>query len=200
MSLHFDQTIDQDEFVEEDIACEQDPDAVVLATGANVQRMFAEAYRYLKRIAHKERNRLDGATINTTGLVHETFVKMSLGAEPDFLGSPQFLAYAARAMRHVLLDRALRRQRFKLGGGAVHIDIFESAALNIGIDPNEALALDSALNALEKTDPRAARVVELHYFGGLDLEAVAAIIGTSRRTVNRDWRYARAYLGSQMSP
>lgn len=200
MSLQCAERIDKGGFARAESACEKNLDEAASAAGADVQRMFAEAYSYLKRIARKERNRSSGATLNTTGLVHETFVKMSIGEGPDFLGSPQFLAYAAKAMRHVLLDRALRRSRFKMGGGAVHVDIFEStAAANVGIDPGDALALDSALNALEKSDARAARVVELHYFGGLDLDAVAAVIGTSRRTVDRDWRYARAYLGAQMA-
>jgi RNA polymerase sigma factor (TIGR02999 family) len=159
--------------------------------------LFSTTYRQLKQIAHRERTR-DNHTLNTTGLVHEVFLKLRTGADPDFAGAPQFIAYAARAMRHILLDRAIRKSRTKLGGDVVHIDVADSAAQQVGTDPALALQLDSALRVLEQADARAARTFELCYFAGLELEKVAEILGVSKRTVDRDWRFARAYLGTQM--
>jgi RNA polymerase sigma factor (TIGR02999 family) len=159
--------------------------------------LFSKAYRQLKQIAHRERAR-DNHTLNTTGLVHEVFLKLRMGADPDFAGVPQFIAYAARAMRHILLDRAIRKSRTKLGGDVKHVDVADSAAEQLVTDPALALQLDSALCVLEQADVRAARTFELHYFAGLELEKVAEILGVSKRTVDRDWRFARAYLGTQM--
>jgi RNA polymerase sigma factor (TIGR02999 family) len=159
--------------------------------------LFSATYRQLKQIAHRERTR-DQHTLNTTGLVHEVFLKLRTGADPDFAGTPQFIAYAARAMRHILLDRAIRKSRTKLGGDVVHIDVDDAAAQQAVTDPALALQLDSALRVLEQADARAARTFELCYFAGLELEKVAEILGVSKRTVDRDWRFARAYLSTQM--
>lgn len=159
--------------------------------------LFSSTYGQLKQIAHRERRR-DNHTLNTTGLVHEVFLKLRAGADPDFAEAPQFLAYAARAMRHILLDRAIRKSRAKLGGDVVITDIADPAAQQVSTDPTLALQLDSALTVLEGADARSARTFELHYFVGLELEQVAKILGVSRRTVDRDWRFARAYLSTRM--
>ena len=166
--------------------------------GGRADELFATTYRQLKQIAHRERTR-DNHTLNTTGLVHEVFLKLRTGADPDFGGAPQFIAYAARAMRHILLDRAIRKSRTKFGGGVVHTDVADPAAQQAVVtDPSLALQLDSALCVLEQADARAARTFELHYFAGLELDKVAEILGVSKRTVDRDWRFARAYLSKDM--
>ena len=174
-----------------DASCSE-PSAEAAGTGER----FSAAYRQLKQIAHRERAR-DNHTLNTTGLVHEVFLKLRAGADPDFASTPQFVAYAARAMRHILLDRAIRKSRMKLGGDVVHTDI-DNAAQHVATDPALALQLDSALTVLEKADARAARTFELHYFAGLELDKVAEMLGVSKRTVDRDWRFARAYLSTHM--
>lgn len=165
---------------------------------SSADRLFAPTYQQLRKIARRERHRGSGHTLDTTGLVHEVFLKMCGGSNPEFTQAAQFLSYAARAMRHVLVDRALRRMRPKLGGDVAHVDLSDPEAGRVGMDPGEALQLDSALTELERLDARAARVVELHYFAGMELEQVAAMLGVSLRTVERDWRYARAYLKTEM--
>lgn len=161
-------------------------------------RLFGPAYEQLRRMARRERGSASGHTLNTTALVHEVFLKLCGKKSPEFSHVAQFLSYSARAMRHVLIDRALRRMRPKLGGDAAHVDLSDPDAGRIGMDPGEAMQLDSALRELERQDARAARVVELHYFAGMELEQVAEVLGVSLRTVERDWRYARAYLKTEM--
>lgn len=167
-------------------------------TGARrADALFTLTYSQLKQIARRTRNR-DAHTLNTTGLVHELFLKLKLGSDPEFGANPQFFAYAARAMRHILLDRALRRSRTKLGGDVVHTELGDAMAQQVAADPAIAMQLDAALSALERDDARAAQAFELHYFGGLQIEKVAEVLGVSKRTADRDWRFARAFLSAQM--
>jgi RNA polymerase sigma factor (TIGR02999 family) len=163
------------------------------ATGSDAQAWFCEVYPRLKSMAHRE---LGGAgrTLDTTALVHELYLKVCSGRDLEFDETRQFFAYAARAMRHILVARARARGRIKAGGDQHRFTWTESIGDTVATNPADALQLDAALDALEADDPRAARVVELHYFAGLSLERVAEILGVVRRTVDRDWRYARAFL------
>ena len=161
--------------------------------------LFAERYSHLKQIARRARNR-ENHTLNTTGLVHELFLKLKIGSDPVFGGALQFFSYAARAMRHILLDRAIRRSRTKFGGDVAHTDLSDAAVNRVATDPALAMQLDSALSALEQNDARAARTFELHYFIGLEIEKVAEVLGVSKRTADRDWRFARAFLSNHMEP
>lgn len=159
--------------------------------------LFSNTYRHLKQIARRTRGR--GAhTLNTTGLVHELFLKLRLGRNPEFGEKPQFFTYAARAMRHILLDRAIRRGRMKLGGDVVHTDVSDPSAQHVAVESELALQLHSALSLLDQQDARAARVFELHYFTGLEMEKVAEVLGVSKRTADRDWRFARAFLSAHL--
>jgi len=99
-------------------------------------------------------------------------------------------------MRHLLVDLARRRQSLKEGGDLARIGFTDPAVGAVSIEPALALELDTALNALVADAPRAAQVVELHYFAGLPLPRVAEITGLSPRTVDRDWQYARAFLST----
>ncbi|MEO6688509.1 MAG: ECF-type sigma factor, partial [Dokdonella sp.] len=84
----------------------------------------------------------------------------------------------------------------KRGGDQARLELSDPQVDSVNIDPELALELDDALKALEREDPRAAQVVELHYFAGLDLQQVADSLGVGRRTIDRDWRYARAFLAA----
>lgn len=160
--------------------------------------MFDEVYQELKRLAHRQRLPRDGATLDTTALVHELYLEMSQ-QQPQFAHVRQFYAYAARAMRHMLVDRARQRARVKHGGDLRRTDLRDTLAGQITVDPLHALELDQALHRLAQDDARAAEVVELHYFGGLPLERIAELCDLSVRTVYRDWQYARAFLGAQLA-
>lgn len=167
-------------------------------TPPNADALFGEVYERLKRLAHRELGRASGATLNTTELVHDLYLRVSRGDELAFADPAQFFAYAARAMRHILVDRARQRLSLKSGGDQKRLSLTDPALDAIALGPQQALQLDGALDALALDDARAAQVVELHYFAGLTLDRVAELLGVVRRTVDRDWRYARAFLLAQM--
>ena len=156
---------------------------------------FEAVYDRLKAMASRQLGRGCRNTLDTTALVHEAWLKFEAARPLSFEHSAQFFAYAARAMRHVLIDRARARMRQKAGGEWVRITFTANADDVSAIDSAEQIiALDSALNRLELTDSRAARVVELRYFAGLSADEVAKLLEVTRRTVDRDWRYASAFL------
>ncbi len=165
--------------------------------GTAAPALFDEVYDRLKAMAGRQRAR-NGApqTLGTTELVHELYVRMVAGDEKRFANPTQFFAYAARAMRHILIDAARGRLQLKAGGDQLRLALTDPAVDAVNIDPQQALQLDAALNALEADDARAAQVVELHYFAGLSMERVAELLGVARRTVDRDWQYARAFLAA----
>lgn len=160
--------------------------------------LFGDVYQELRRLAHRQRTPGDGATLDTTALVHELYLQMSRN-DLDFAQTRQFYAYAARAMRHLLVDRARERSRLKHGGD-LHRTIYSDTLVgNSHADPRQALELDAALRRLAADDPRAAEILELHYFAGLPIERIAELHGLSARTVHRDWQYARAFLHAQLA-
>jgi RNA polymerase sigma factor (TIGR02999 family) len=123
-----------------------------------------------------------------------------MGDRPSlqFREPAQFFAYAARAMRHLLINRARDRLRLRAGGQWNRVTLDDRDTQLAIVTAEQALALDAALEALEQNDPRAAKVVELRYFAGLSLEQVAATLGLTRRTIDRDWRFARAFIKSHL--
>lgn len=157
--------------------------------------LFAEVYNRLKAMASRNRARSGLPTLNTTELVHETYMRMQPVRHAGFDAPERFFAYAARAMRHILVDAARERLRIRSGGELERLAMSAPVVGEVQVDPLLALELDAGLDALERDDARAARVVELHFFAGLPIERVAELIGVSLRTVHRDWQYARAFLG-----
>ena len=134
-----------------------------------------------------------GHTLSPTALVHEAWLRLADDASLAPEDRRQFFAIAARRMRQVLVDHARRRDAAKRGGRAR-----ESVTLSALSDGRsggvDALALDQALGQLERADPRKAQVVELRYFGGLEMGEVASVLGISRATAQRDWDVAKAFL------
>jgi RNA polymerase sigma factor (TIGR02999 family) len=156
---------------------------------------FEAVYDRLKAMASRQLARGARGTLDTTALVHEAFLRVDGVRNLSFEHTAQFFAYAARAMRHVLVDRARARSRQKAGGEWLRVTFTANADAQLALDGAEqVLALDEALQQLEATDARAAQVVELRYFAGLAPEQIAAILKLTRRTVDRDWRFARAFL------
>jgi RNA polymerase sigma factor (TIGR02999 family) len=150
-------------------------------------------YEDLKQIARKQRRGAPDTT-NTTQLVHELYLQIAGRNELRFDKPVQFYAYAAQAMRHLLVDRARARGRLKAGGEFERVELDESIADSVSLLSAQALELDSALTRLEQVDARAAKLVELHFFGGQSFDRIAELLETSRRTVFRDWEFARAFL------
>jgi RNA polymerase sigma factor (TIGR02999 family) len=155
--------------------------------------LFAGVYERLKAMASRQRRNAGAATLNTTALVHELYLKLSASGELVFAEPAQFFAYAAQAMRHILVDRARERISIKRGGNMI-MENEEAAAQVADGTAERTLILDDALRRLEREDGRAARLVELHYFAGLSFAEIAALSGVGTRTLNRDWRFARAFL------
>lgn len=166
--------------------------------GDSADALFAAVYARLKAMASRQLagNRRD-ATLDTTELVHELYLRMGQRSL-QFQEPAQFFSYAARAMRHLLINRARDRLRLRAGGQWNRITL-DDRNLQLALDTAEqALALDAALTLLEQADARAARVVELRYFAGLSLEQVGETLGLARRTIDRDWRFARAFIKARM--
>jgi len=156
--------------------------------------LFDAVYQRLKAMAGRQLAGRGQDTLETTALVHELYLRMSAGHELSFEHPAQFFSYAARAMRHLLADRARDRMRQRAGGDWVRVTL-TGADQQLAIDSAEqALALDAALEQLLQADARAAEVLQLHYFAGLTVEQIAATLDVARSTVDRDWRFARAFL------
>lgn len=148
-----------------------------------------------------------GHTLQPTALVHEAFVRMTPGSGPDGLTHAQFMALAARVMRNVLVDHARRHLAAKRGGAgleAQHGDGWSRVALadmaaDSGCAGVEVLALHEALERLGALSERQSRVVEARFFAGLSVEQTAEALGVSARTVEADWRLARAWLARELA-
>lgn len=173
----------------------QSPEARVsnAPSHASADELVAAFYQELKRIARKQR-RGDPDTTNTTMLVHELYLQIANRSELRFEQPVQFYAYAAQAMRHMLVDRARARGRQRAGGDQERVTLDESIVDEVQLKSMHALELDAALTRLAAVDERSAQLVELHFFAGQSFERIAELLGTSRRTVFRDWEFARAFL------
>ena len=160
---------------------------------------FDSVYERLKILAHRQLSGNQRATLDTTALVHELYLRMDGRTPLTFQHAGQFFTYAAKAMRNLLINRARDRMRQKAGGewAPVTLGVEDHAQLAIA-SAEQALAIDEALGQLEEKDARAARVFELRYFAGLVPEQIAEIAGITRRTADRDWRYACAFLANAL--
>lgn len=160
--------------------------------------LFSEVYDRLKAMAGKRLSLGARGTLDTTALVHELYVRVCGSGSPSFSHPNQFFTYAARAMRHLLADRARDRLRLRAGGDWVRTTLTGSDH-RLAIDSaEEAVALETAMQKLADIDARAADVVELAWFAGLSQEQIVQTLGIARSTVSRDLRFARAFLKSEM--
>ncbi len=160
------------------------------------ERLIEVLYRELHGMAQRRLARESSSTLQTTALVHEAYLRLIGQRCVDWRDRGHFLALAATMMRRVLVDRARARRAEKRGGGEAAITLTDVAAA--GLDAVEVLDVDRALERLASSYPRPARVVELRFFGGLDLEEIAAVVGVTDRTVKRDWAFARAWLAREL--
>jgi RNA polymerase sigma factor (TIGR02999 family) len=159
--------------------------------------MMPLVYDELRRRARQYmRFQAPGSTLQTTALIHESFLKLVHQPHKHWESRTHFTAVAARAMRQILIDHARSQECAKRGGAARFVSLDECAVISAE-RASELVALDDALKALEQFDPRKARVVEMRYFGGLSVEETAEVLGVSADTVMRDWRLARSWLRRQ---
>lgn len=181
------------------------PSASLLAAKSNVSNvprtdqyetdvLFPVVYEELKRLAHVRLRTMGAdATICTTELVHEAFLKLSRQQGKGWDGRAHFFGAASRAMRQVLVDLARRRQAAKRGGDSRMVSLRDADA-TLEIEVDAILALDEALAQLGGVDRRLCQVVELRFFGGLPESEIAELLGVSSRTVERDWTKAKLFL------
>jgi RNA polymerase sigma factor (TIGR02999 family) len=157
-------------------------------------RLIPLVHDELRQLARRymRRERTDH-TLQTTALVNEAYLRMITVDQVDWQGRAHFFAIAARVMRRILVDSARRRHASQRGGAAQHTPLDEALIPSTARQP-DLIALDDALKRLESAYPRKSRVVELRYFGGMKLEEAAVVLGVSRDTVKRDWRFAKLWL------
>ena len=160
--------------------------------------LYAAVYDELRRVAHAQlRRERVGHTLGTTGLVHETYLRLVDQTRVEWRDRSHFFGAAALAMRRILVDYARRNRAARRGAGAEHVALMpeDAVAAERGDD---LLALDEALDRLAAFDRRLAQVVECRYFGGLTDDETAEVIGVNRRTVQRDWAKARGWLYQEL--
>ena len=163
-----------------------------------LDQLLPLVYDELRRLAHRElRREQANATIVTTALVHEAYLRLVDQTRARFDTRAHFLNVAAQMMRRVLVDEARKRHAGKRGSGEANFSLDEIP--EPAIEPSsELLDLDEALTRLEKFDPELSRVVELRYFVGLTLEETAEALGTSTTSAWRNWNTARAWLHQEL--
>ena len=162
-----------------------------------VQTLVPLVYDRLKVIAKNQLARERGGHVQTTELVHQAYLQL-VGADVDWQDRVHFFAVAARVMRRLLVDQARARQRLKRGGEFERVTLNEGEIGTPGDNP-ELLDLDAALDRLTAEDERKAKVVEYHFFGGMTYEEIARVLDVSVNTVDRDLRFAKAWLAKEMS-
>jgi RNA polymerase sigma factor (TIGR02999 family) len=183
-----------------------DVTALIEAAGSGdaqaLQALFGRVYAELKQIAHKQLALSAGHTLNTTGLVHEVYLKLAQPAGHDLHGRSHFFALAAKAMRQIVIDHARARMTDKRGGPGMQVVTLDAAAgvVDTELGPDELLRLDRALIKLASEEPRLAELVEQRFFAGLSVSDIAVMQSVSERTLNRDWRRAKAHLHAALYP
>jgi len=163
-----------------------------------LNELFPLVYDELRAIARRKlRHERRGHTLDTTALVHEAYLKLIQLDRVQWQSRAHFLAIAAQAMRNILVNHALRRNRLKRGGGAPHEPLDDEAALQ-DADADRIISLDGALDRLAAVNARHARIVEYRFFGGMTIEETAAALDISPATIKRDWALLRAWLQREL--
>jgi RNA polymerase sigma-70 factor, ECF subfamily len=173
---------------------EPDPGSPRSSSRSALDERSAHLYEELRNLALRSFAReRPGSTLQPTALVHEAWLRLAQGGSKAWQNQAHFMGACAQVLRQVLIDHARRRTAEKRGGDRRRVTLDERSAER-SCDALDVLALDEALNALAAQHPRAARVVELRFFAGLEGEEAARALGVSPRTVDSDWSFARAWL------
>jgi RNA polymerase sigma factor (TIGR02999 family) len=166
---------------------------------ASGEELIAIVYPELRRMAALYlRRKAPNHTLQPTALVHELYVRLLAANPVEWQDRIHFFAVAAQQMRRILIDYLRAAWASKRGGGQLRVTLTELAQ-QIGPRSDDLLALDEALTRLAERDPRAARVVELRFFGGLHERDAALALNISVATLKRDWKFARAWLSAELS-
>jgi RNA polymerase sigma factor (TIGR02999 family) len=164
------------------------------ANDESFRLIYAQLHKLASAAMRREQR---GHTLQPTALINEAYLRLMANQPDSWESRAHFFGAAARAMRHVLIDHARKRNRAKRGG--VKVELRDSDAI-FEANPEEVIALEAALDQLGGIDQRSLRIVELRYFVGLTVEETAALVGVSPKTVKRDWEFARVWLESRLRP
>lgn len=160
--------------------------------------LFEQLYDELRKLARARLARMPaGQTLQPTALVHEVWLRLGKSADAKWNGQAHFFGAAALAMRRILVEQARRKRRLRHGGGQQRLDV-DDVDLPIETPVEDLLALDQVITRLEAEDPRLAQIVLLRWFAGLEREEIAAVLGISLRTVDRQWRAVAARMRVQL--
>lgn len=160
--------------------------------------LLPRVYGELRALAQQQMsNERSDHTLQATALVHEAYLRLVGGPDLAWADRRHFFRTAAEAMRRILIEHARKRGRVKRGGDRSRIPL-DALALAVGEESDNLMALDEAIRRLSEQDVRAAEVVRLRFFAGLDIDQTAAVLGVSPRTVKREWRFARVWLYSAL--
>ena len=166
---------------------------------AALDQLVPLVYPELRRLAKRHMDREDPAhTLQTSALINEAYLKLVDQQNVEWQNRAHFFAVAAQVMRHILVDHARTRNYAKRGGGAPKLPLDEAAALTEQ-RAGQLIALDDALRDLAMLDERKSQIIELRFFGGLNLEETAEVMKISPSTVQREWRAAKAWLHHTMT-
>jgi len=166
--------------------------------GEPAENLVPILYEEMRRLARSMKAaRPPGGTLQTTDVVHEAYLKLVGNRDPGWNGRAHFFGAAARAMREILIDQARNKSRLKRGGGLRRVTA-DDAMLWVEPPEQDMLALNQALERLETDDRRKGEIVNLRFFAGLTTEQTAEVLGVSTRTIEREWRYCRAWLYDQL--
>ena len=164
-----------------------------------LEELMPLVYDELRQMAKRYmRGQPAGHTFQTTELIHEAYLKLAKQDGQNWKNRAHFFGVAAKAMRHILVDYARVKQSQKRGGLAEKITLEENLIFSAE-RPQEIVALDDALKQLAVLDERKSRVVEMKFFGGLNIEEIAAVLKISTETVKRDWSFSRTWLLRELS-
>lgn len=161
------------------------------------RELYPLVYDELRAIAARCFRDQQAHTLQPTALVHEAWFKIAAPGNVNVTGRAHFFALAARAMRQVLVDHARGAQRDKRGGDRERVTL-DGHAVTPSFDALDVLALDEALARLAAQSEFKAKLVELRFFGGLSVDEVASVLNTSPSTIDREWRFARAWLATEL--
>ena len=166
---------------------------------AAVDKLIPLVYDELRRLArYYMRRERAGATLQTTALVNEAYMRLVDRKNVQWQNRAHFFAIAAQLMRRILIDRARKRYNSKRGGDVRKVSLDQAAIVSTGRS-SDLVALDEALTDLEAIDQRKSKVVELRFFGGLNIEETAEVMSISPATVQREWSMAKAWLYREIS-
>jgi RNA polymerase sigma factor (TIGR02999 family) len=166
-----------------------------------VDELFPLVYQELRQLAAQRMSKeAPGQTLQATALVHEAYLRLVGGEEQHWSNRRHFFSAAAEAMRRILIENARRKKSLRRGGGLKRVDIDKAVvAKDNDISPDDLIALDEALEKLSDEDKVSAELIKLRFFAGLTIEQAANILGIPRRTADRNWAYARAWLYREIS-